>query len=301
MRNFSSVILLSVSLLAATTALAQSDGGLNDRLSRIERDVNFLQRQVYRSTSPGDTSAPDVTAAPVGAAGASLEVRLSQISDEVRALRGQIEQAQFQSRQNAEDLRKLTADVDYRLQALEQRQAAAAAIVPTAPLATPPVVQGNGFAADAAGAAPEAVDAAGNPLKAAPTGKDFTDANAHYTASFKLLNEKNYAAAATSFDAFVKKYPNDPLVGNAYYWLGESYYARGDYTRAADGFRKGFESNPEGEKAADNLLKLALSLVQVKRVPEACIVLKQIGDKYEQSNARTASKAVAERTKLQCK
>ena len=218
----------------------------------------------------------------------ALEVRISQMAAEIRALRGQLEQAQYQNAQTANEMKKLSMDVDYRLQTLEQKQMTAAAPAPAAP---------------AAPVAPTAE--AATPLPPAPvtsaTGKDFPDSNAHYNYAFKLLSDKKYSEAASSFDAFVKKYPSDPLAGNAYYWLGESYYARSDYTRAAEGFRKGFEANPEGEKAADNLLKLAMSLAQVKRVPEACIVLAQVSTKYGQTNARTATRADAERAKLQCK
>jgi len=217
----------------------------------------------------------------------ALEIRMSQMAAEIRALRGQLEQSNYQHAQTANELKKLAADVDYRLQAMEQKQAAAQA---AATAAAPPA------AAIAETPAPHVVV----PPTAA-TGKDFPDANAHYNYAFKLLSDKKYAEAANSFDAFVKKYPNDALASNGYYWLGESYYARNDFTRATEGFRKGFETNPEGEKAADNLLKLAMSLSRVKRVPEACIVLTQVSTKYAQSNTRTATRADAERAKLQCK
>ena len=299
------VLMLGVIMMGAVPARAQEDAAANDRLSRLERDLNFLQRQVYRNNAGGEGAA---TEGQVPANGASLEIRLSQVREEIRALRGQLEQSQFQAKQNADELKKLSTDVDYRLQAIEQKQAAAAvAPAPVAPapaaVAKPtaaPAAEASGFSPDDTGtAAPTPVPAHAD--GAAATGKDFPDANAHYNYAFKLLNEKNYSASATSFDAFVKKYPADPLVGNAYYWLGESYYARADYTRAADGFRKGYEANPEGQKAADNLLKLGLSLAQVKRVPEACIVLSQVATKYAQSNVRSATRAEKKRAELQCK
>ncbi len=143
--------------------------------------------------------------------------------------------------------------------------------------------------------------AAGDPNAMPATGADSPDSNAAYTAAFKELNAKNYSGAASKFDDFVRKYPKDPLTSNAYYWLGESYYARGDYTRAAEGFRKGFESNPQGQKAPDNLLKLAMSLDNIKRTSEACIVLGQIVSKYGDSAPRTKERADAERSRMQCK
>jgi tol-pal system protein YbgF len=221
-------------------------------------------------------------------------VRFTQIDEELRQIRGLIEQTQFQNKQTTTELKKLSDDVDFRLRAIEQKQTQAAAETPAPPPA----------AAEPAGdeeSAAEAKAHAATPTAAPTAGKDFADSNAHYSYAFKLLNDKKYAEAAMSFDGFVKKYPADPLTANAYYWLGESQYTRGDFTRSAESFRKGFEVNPEGQKAPDNLYKLAISLSQIKRKTEACVVLGQVISKYTESAARTVVKAEEARTSMQCK
>lgn len=284
---------LVVTALIATPALAQ-DSAMMDRLLRLERDVNFLQKQVYSGTSPaGDPNAMPIA---TGEGAAQIQVRLTQMEEELRTMRGQVETAQYQAGEAKRDLQKMKEDYDYRLQALEQAQSAASmgAATPTADAASTP-------AADAPMTKVEDAPASYSPATKAVTGADFPDSNAAYNAAFKQLNAKDYSGAATSFDAFVKKYPSDPLTANAYYWLGESYYARGDYTRAADGFRKGFESNPQGQKAPDNLLKLALSLDSIKRTSEACVVLGQVVSKYGETSPRTKTRAESERSRMQCK
>lgn len=289
-----SCLLVSFTLLSGT-AYAQNDAAsLSDRLDRLERDVNFVQKQVYRNGAGGDGNSAPITN------NGQVQVRFSQIDEEIRQIRGLIEQSQFQNKQNADALKKLSDDVDYRLKAIEQKQAEAAVnAAAAAPVAAP---------ASPVPAIPATPDAPAKPAAytpasaaASPTGKDFPDSNAHYSHAFKLLNEKKYAEAAQSFDAFVKKYPADPLTANAYYWLGESQYARGDFTRATESFRKGFEANPEAQKAPDNLLKLGMSLGQIKRKQEACIVFQQIESKYSESAARTVAKAQEAATALQCK
>lgn len=236
---------------------------------------------------------------------ANATAQVGQLQEEIRQLRGQLEQAQYAAQKAQQDLDKYKGDVDYRLRDLEQKAAAAAAAPPPAP-APAPVVEDEpttGKTIIPAEPATYQKEEKTSVVKEAPpaaTGKDFPNSNAHYSYAFKLLNDKDYAGAAASFDAFVKKYPNDPLTSNAYYWLGESYYARGDFTRASEGFRKGFEANPDGQKAPDNLLKLAMSLEKIKRTKEACIVLKQIKAKYSDSSPRTTAKAVEEIATLQC-
>ncbi len=46
-----------------------------------------------------------------------------------------------------------------------------------------------------------------------------------YDKAYNLLKEGKYEEAEQSFLAFLEKYPNSTLIGNANYWLGESYYA----------------------------------------------------------------------------
>lgn len=275
-------------VLIALPAFAQSNAELMDRLSRLERDVNFVQKQVYTGAPAGD---PNAMGAATGAGAAQLEVRLSAIEEQLRAMRGQVETAQYASGEAQRNVQKLKEDMEYRLGALEQAQSAAAITAESGAVA----------AATAEPAAEVKPDVPASYQPAAATGADFPDSNSAYNAAFKELNSKNYSAAATKFDDFVRKYPKDPLTSNAYYWLGESYYARGDYTRAAEGFRKGFESNPQGQKAPDNLLKLAMSLDNIKRTSEACIVLGQVVSKYGEGAPRTKQRAEAERTRMQCK
>lgn len=292
MRRFIPALLLFI----AAPAFAQSTGELNERLNRLERDLNFVQKQVY---SGGGSPASGGAAS--GIAG-NTEVRFTQLAEELRQLRGQVEQAQYEARQTREAFEKYRGDTDYRLQALEQKIVAmesAAATAAATPSATPPTGE-TVVPVEETPSAPASYQREEAATTPAPTGRDFPNSNAHYSHAFKQLNDKDYAASAASFDQFVKKYPNDPLTGNAYYWLGESYYARGDFTRAAEGFRKGFEVNPDGQKAPDNLLKLAMSLGKVKRTKEACVVLQQITTKYGDSSPRTATKATQQISELGC-
>jgi tol-pal system protein YbgF len=285
-------------MLMAPTAFAQSSNELNDRLGRLERDLNYLQRQVY-STKTGAPSDPNAMPVAGGEGTAQLQVRLTAIEEQMRQLRGQIEQANYATQANATAINKLEEDVNYRLQTIEQAQSAAAVAATTAataPTETMAPVEAKVSETPASyKPSPSAAD------ETSVTGGDFPNSNAHYNHAFKLLNAKKYSEAATSFDEFVRTYPKDPLTSNAYYWLGESYYARGDYTRAAEGFRKGFETSPKGQKAPDNLLKLAMSLEKIKRTNEACIVLKTVITKYSDSAPRTAQRADEERTRMACK
>jgi len=201
-------------------------------------------KQVYRTSNSGGGEISTVS--PVGG---SAEVRLAQMSEELRQLRGTLEQIQFANRQNATDLKNFpttwnTASTHSRKNKLP----------PPSRKLRPPCHQRERTARRSGVDHPREIRtrrqnrADARARKPALTGNDFPDANAHYSYAFKLLNDKKYPDAAASFDAFVKKYPNDPLTANAYYWLGESYYARGDFTRSAEASAKASRSTLTARK-----------------------------------------------------
>lgn len=304
--------------LASLPALAQVDTpnqAIMERLDRMDHDIMLMQRQVAVGGSQGSTAtvAGRDTVAPADAA--SLEVRLTAIEEEIRNLQGKIEENQFQNKKTADSLDKLQRDVDFRFNELASNPSAAK---PAAAEAKPEAAAkpADGTVLDkpknlaattnpdegekAAAAAPAAEAKTDQPeKKTAPT--SFATPREHYNYAFRLLNQTQYDEAAASFASFIKKYPKDPLVGNAYYWQGETYYIRRDYVNAADSFRQGFETMPNGPKAADNLLKLALSLDAMKRSKEACIVLGQISAKFKTSGSTAVTKAEQEKKRIGCK
>src|SRR4051812_33731603 len=63
---------------------------LLDRLDRMERDMNQLQRQVYRGGSSG--GAPVPAPAPDAGTAVNLELRLDQLETQMRNMTGSLEE-----------------------------------------------------------------------------------------------------------------------------------------------------------------------------------------------------------------
>ena len=57
-----------------------------------------------------------------------------------------------------------------------------------------------------------------------------------YDLGYGYIQRKDYALAEEALRGFVKKYPNDRLVADAQYWLGESLFQRQRYRDAAESF-----------------------------------------------------------------
>ena len=87
-----------------------------------------------------------------------------------------------------------------------------------------------------------------------------------YDAAFAALKDGRYAESARRFQAFLDQYPNSGLAGNAYYWLGESYYVTQNYKIALQSFQTLLQRYPDSQKAPDALLKVGYSQYELKAV-----------------------------------
>ena len=319
-------------LFPAGLAQAQSNDvrSLADTISRLERQLQTLERTVYRGAPPpgssGDAAAPatEVSGAPGGTALSGLQVRTDDLEEQLRRLTGQLEQLDFQVRQMNQRMDRLVSDVDFRLQALEQGAVApqtstqpVAPSVPRAPGAVTVEPEGGAGAPRVFGTLTETqlrnAGVTTTPADGEPASAPGTQAAAvspadlpagsprdQYDFAYKFLLQRDFESAETALSAFVRANPEDALAGNAQYWLGETFYVRGDYPTAARAFAEGFQRYPDSAKAPDNLLKLGMSLAQLEQTNDACITLKKLRVEYPDAPTSIVQRADREIGRLQC-
>jgi tol-pal system protein YbgF len=228
-------------------------------------------------------------AAPNGQSALNTEMRMGELEDRIRELTGRIEELTNNLNQTKQQLDRLSSDVDVRFNQLQPPPGAPPAA--TAPLPPPPAQpkppQGAGadlsqpasrsgtlgvLTAPAPGSAPPAAQpAAPSPQTASAEGAlPSGSVQDQYNYAMGLLTQANYPAAEQAMRNFVQQWPKDSLAGNAQYWLGETFYVRKDYASAATAFAQGYEKYPKSGKAADDLLKLGMSLTNLNQKPDAC-------------------------------
>ncbi|MGC2408531.1 MAG: tol-pal system protein YbgF [Methyloceanibacter sp.] len=134
-------------------------------------------------------------------------------------------------------------------------------------------------------------------LAAMPAG---SDAISLYNQGYGDLLRKDYPAAETSFRQLVKRYPDDPLAGKAQYWLGESYYVRGQFKDAADAFLKGYRKYKSSEKAPDSLLKLGMALAELGQKDAACTTFSEFSTRFPSAEEHLRDQAKGERRRVGC-
>jgi tol-pal system protein YbgF len=121
-----------------------------------------------------------------------------------------------------------------------------------------------------------------------------------YSYAFGLLRQANYDKAEEALQAFLKVNGDDPLAGNARYWLGETYYVRGQYVQAAEVFLKGYRSDPKSPKAPDTLLKLGMSLTNLDKKREACAAFDKLEADFPDASASIKNTVAKERQRGGC-
>jgi tol-pal system protein YbgF len=151
--------------------------------------------------------------------------------------------------------------------------------------------------AEAAGAGGAGVQA-GQQTAAIATGGG--DPDKMYEEAYGLLLQQDYAAAESSFAAFLAQHPDNRLAGNAQYWLGETYYVRGQYKPAAESFLKVYDKYKTSQKAPDSLLKLAMSLSRLGQRESACSAFDALDADYPNAPQSVKRRATSERERAGC-
>ncbi|MEJ1158141.1 tol-pal system protein YbgF [Prosthecomicrobium sp. N25] len=121
-----------------------------------------------------------------------------------------------------------------------------------------------------------------------------------YDAAYGYILNGEYELAETSFRTFLANHPTDRRIGNAQYWLGESFYARSMFREAADAFLKSYTQFPDGAKAPDSLLKLGLSLQGLGERKAACATYDELVVKYPKASKQLRDRAQAEKVRAKC-
>ena len=121
-----------------------------------------------------------------------------------------------------------------------------------------------------------------------------------YEEAYGHLLRRDYGAAEVGFRKFLRQYPKDNLSGNAQFWLGESYYVRGQYRQAADNFLKGYTKYKGNLKASESLLKLAMSLKKLGQSGAACATFEELKSTFPSAPGHVKRKAKVERQRAGC-
>ena len=255
---------LGLAFIGFASSVRAEDYMLREDINKLKEDMIVVQRQLYREKN--DNVAPVESTS-------NVQMRLGEYDQLIRDMNGKVENIEYRLGLLEKKIETFDRDIELRLEQFKRQSQ------------NPDYVEANKTA-------PQIVK------EKAPSG---ISAKELYEQALKDLRDNKNNDAERKFNQFLNTYPSDALAGNAQYWLGEVYYKKQEFDKAAVAFRDGYSKYPEGTKGADCLLKLGLSMKALGKKDDACTALVNLPTVFEKANSEIISRAKKEAEALGCK
>ena len=266
--------------LVPSLALAQRQAPPTpeQRIDRLERQVQQVQRQLFPKGRPADTAGFSDDPAATQSSVVTLDQRLDALEKQMADLVRMSEENGNRLRGVETGLSQLKADEDQRISAIEQKMSQTILQPPApAPAAEAPMPSGVPAksrpgqkpvppkkTAEAQPLAEGGPEVAGASVPATDPGEDA------YTQGFRLWEAGQYDQAISSLKSFTAAYPRHRRVSFANNLIGRALLDKGDPRAAAQALLTNYRSNPGGERAQDSLYYLGQALMKLGQPGQAC-------------------------------
>ncbi len=268
-----------LSLPQAARAQMDSREGiqLQNEILELRRDLDGLRAQAPRNNggyvapvpaynAPGSSSALD----------AQLLDRVARLEDEVRSLRGRVDEADNARQRQADDFNKQLADLNFKL--------GNGAVTPAASTTSPP----RGVLTPGPATLPQ---------PSVPIHRTPEVAIADGNAALARRDYPSAQAAAREVLAATK----GPRATDAQFLLAEAQAGQRDFPSAALSYNDTYNRNPRGGRAPDALLGLASSLTAVGEKKAACQTMDKLRAEFPTPRPDMRAAIVAARQRAACR
>ena len=268
----------AVALFPAPAAAQRQAPSPEQRIERLERQLQQVQRQVFPRGRPADTAGFAAEPAATQSSVVTLDQRLDGLERQMADILRQSEENGNRMRTLEGDLAKARSDQEQRLATLEQRvtEAAAAAAAPVLTTTVAP-----------AATAPRPTTVKPRPDAAAAAGTGATDPTAEtdpgedaYSQGFRLWEAGQYDQAIVSLRSFAAAYPKHRRTSYARNLIGRSQLDKGDAREAAATLLANYRANPDGARAQDSLYFLGQALMKLGQPGQACKAYAELESVY---------------------
>ena len=244
-----------------------------------QQDINELRQEV-RQLHQKLYSMDEKPANTENSGNAQMRDKIDEYGATLHRINERMDELEKKIKQYNDNLDKFNQKTDVRLKVLESRKAGIE--VPSA-LPTAPAV---------------------NESSVAPSNTGVVNGNKPedmYANAMQAYNNALYDEAELGFEDIIKQFPSHALAGNSQYWLGEVYTKQGNLNKAKWAFKNGYEKYKNGNKGADCLYKLGVTLENQHNNKGACVIFMSFAEEFPKANAELSKKVKAEAQKLGCK
>lgn len=256
----------SIALIPVSAVAQRQQPTPEQRLDRLERQVQQVQRQVFPKGRPADTAGFSDEPAATQSSVVTLDQRLDALERQMADILRQSEENGNRLTTLQADLAKARSDQEQRIGALEQRvneaatTPAATAVQPAPTTATPKPPVAKPKPDTTASATPPSADAAST---------DDPGEEA-YSQGFHQWEAGQYDQAIASLKAFTAAYPKHKRVSYANNLIGRALLDQGKARDAATVLFANYRTNSKGDRAPDSLYYLGQAEVKLGQPTLAC-------------------------------
>ncbi|HET7706834.1 MAG TPA: tol-pal system protein YbgF [Thermoanaerobaculia bacterium] len=118
-----------------------------------------------------------------------------------------------------------------------------------------------------------------------------------YRTAIVHFGSNRVAEARAGFQRVFDADPSSELADNALFWIGETYYASGDFANAISHYRRVSQQYGDQNKAPDAVYKLALAYAKTGDLALARQTFQEVITRYPYSTSAASAKAELERIK----
>jgi len=201
---------------------------------------------------------------------------VGELQDELRQLRGQVEELNYNLERLKQDQKQRYLDLDRRIVSLstsppvtDETQASSA---------VNQMIQTSGASTQVDG-----VTAVEQAIVIQET-YDPEIEKAAYKAAFGLIRERQFDASIEALLAFLNDFPQGSLVGNAHYWIGEVHMVQGDISLAIQSFEYVIREFPDNRKIPLALYKAGVAYQNLGDIDKANKLLQRVLQEYPGSS-----------------
>jgi TolA-binding protein len=253
--------------LALTPALAQRHQATPEqRIERLERQVQQVQRRVFPQGQPADTAGFYTEPAATQASVSNLDNRIGALERQLANFLRQSEENAFRVSQLESELARLRRQEE-RLLELEQRLAAIS-------VAERPTMQSETGAGQPRAESPSAPalrsPASAGAQESSIVAAESDPAEEAYDLGYRLWRDGKYDQAITALRAMASSFPRHRRASWANNLAGRAMLDKGESRAAAEALLANYRSNPKGERAADSLFYLGQALMKLGQSAQAC-------------------------------
>ena len=313
-KNFFYISITALIIFFSTVLNAEEEEiqlqAVSDQIQVLIKDIKTLEKAVYQksditsstSTSQSDGLNEDILTKHL--------LKLNEIENQFRELTNKFEEVNFKLDKLSSRVTKIQSDTQLRFSDLENSEIKTKTkkkqtslpgtskpqdfgANPGYTTANLPVQQETNSIESAQSVITEEAEKKDSLLPDKPPKEQY-----EFAVSFMKIGD--YETAEFALKEFIEKNKDHDLAGNAQYWYGETFRIRQLYSDAATAYLDGYQNYPKSKKAADNLLKLGITMVQLGEKDQGCKMILGVKKEYPKASKSVLQKAQYEQKKFKC-